>query len=470
MTEIIGVKFKSGGKQYYFDPCGQTVKSGQGVIVETSKGLEYGICSRPNGFVEDTTVIQPLRPLIRLATEADEQTVANNAIKEKQALALCREKIEKYDLDMKLTGVEYTFDGSKVLFFFTSEGRVDFRALVKDLAAALHTRIELRQIGVRDEARMLGGIGICGKPFCCSQFLNEFVPVSIKMAKTQNLSLNPTKISGTCGRLMCCLKYEQDAYEDAVRRCPKNDSFVECPDGVGNITMVNLLREQVRVRLEDSSDPMKTYRVDEIRVVRSGKGKRPDDYVAPPAEELEKLRYVAPDEEKALARTSSDRLAAALESILSRNAAPQEEKPAAQVTPSAPAAEDGETAAPSRSSRRRRGRGGKKPAETAAQVTVQPQEKPAAPKAEKQTAPKGEKQAQQPAGEGKKSPSRRRRGARPEHKAAEHKEKQPAPPKAEKPAQSAPAAEGGEKKPSHHRRHRPHHRGGGNKPTPPKAE
>jgi len=476
MTEIIGVKFKSGGKQYYFDPCGQTVKNGQGVIVETSKGLEYGICSRPNGFVEDTTVIQPLRPLIRVATEADKQTVANNAIKEKQALALCREKVEKYELDMKLVDVEYAFDGSKVLFFFTSEGRVDFRALVKDLASALHTRIELRQIGVRDEARMLGGIGICGKPFCCSQFLNEFVPVSIKMAKTQNLSLNPTKISGTCGRLMCCLKYEQDAYEDAVRRCPKNDSFVECPDGVGNITAVNLLREQVRVRLEDASDPMKTYRVDEIRVVRSGKGKRPDDYVAPPAEELEKLRYVAPAEEIARPRTSSDRLAAALESILAHNAAAQ-----AEPVPEAPTSEEAD-AAPSGRSRRRRSRGGKKPAEAAAQITVHPQEKTAAPKAEKQPERREKQPAQQqPDGEQKKTSSRRRRGARPEqkaaeHKAAEHKEKQQtAAPKAEKQPerkekQPAPAAEGGEKKPNHHRRHRHHHRGGGSKPTPPKAE
>ena len=281
MTEIIGVKFKSGGKQYYFDPNGLTVKTGQGVIVETGKGLEYGICSRPNGWVEDTTVVQPLRQVVRIATEEDERTVADNVSKEHKAMLLCQEKIEKHKLEMKLVRVEYAFDGSKVLFFFTSEGRVDFRALVKDLAAALHTRIELRQIGVRDEARMLGGLGICGKPFCCSQFLNEFQPVSIKMAKTQNLSLNPTKISGTCGRLMCCLKYEQDAYEDAVRRCPKNDSFVECPDGVGNITSVNLLREQVKVKLEDSTEPPQNYRVDEIRVVRSGKGKRPDDYVPP---------------------------------------------------------------------------------------------------------------------------------------------------------------------------------------------
>ena len=192
-------------------------------------------------------------------------------------MRICQEKIEKHKLEMKLVSVEYAFDGSKILFFFTAEGRVDFRALVKDLAAAFHARIELRQIGVRDEARMLGGLGICGKPFCCNQFLGEFQPVSIKMAKTQNLSLNPTKISGTCGRLMCCLKYEQGAYEDAVRRCPKNDSFVECPDGVGNITSVNLLREQVKVKLEDTTDPPKTSRATEIRVVRSGTGKRPED-------------------------------------------------------------------------------------------------------------------------------------------------------------------------------------------------
>ena len=235
MTEIISVRFKPGGKQYYFDPQGQTVQAGQGVILETARGLEYGECTHGNHMVEDTAVVQPLRTVVRVATEKDIETVKQNREKEEKSFKVCQEKIAEHGLDMKLVDVEYSFEGNKVLFFFTSEGRVDFRALVKDLAATLHARIELRQIGVRDEAKMLGGLGICGKPFCCSQFLNEFQPVSIKMAKTQSLSLNPTKISGTCGRLMCCLKYEQDAYEDAVKRCPKQDSFVETPDGVGTV-------------------------------------------------------------------------------------------------------------------------------------------------------------------------------------------------------------------------------------------
>ena len=290
MTEIVSVRFRPGGKQYYFDPAGLTVAEGQSVIVETGKGLEYGTCVRRNTEVEDEAVVQPLRPVVRLATEKDEKQVRENRGKEKDALRTCQQLVERHGLDMKLVQVEYSFDGNKIIFFFTSDGRVDFRALVKDLAGIFRARIELRQIGVRDEARMLGGFGICGKPFCCAQFLDEFQPVSIKMAKTQNLSLNPTKISGTCGRLMCCLKYEQGAYEDAVKRCPKQESFVECPDGVGTVSSVNLLKEQVKVRLEDSTEQPKSYLTDEVRVVRSGKGKRPEGYEAPPREELEQLR------------------------------------------------------------------------------------------------------------------------------------------------------------------------------------
>ena len=292
MTEIISVRFRPGGKQYYFDPVGVDVPEGTGVIVETGKGLEYGTCVRHNAMVEDESVVQPLRPLVRLATERDERQVRENRRREKEALGTCQRLVERHGLDMKLVQVEYSFDGSKIIFFFTSDGRVDFRALVKDLAGIFRARIELRQIGVRDEARMLGGFGICGKPFCCAQFLDEFQPVSIKMAKTQNLSLNPTKISGTCGRLMCCLKYEQGAYEDAVKRCPKQESFVECPDGVGTVSAVNLLKEQVKVRLEnaDPGEQPKSYLTDEIRVVRPGKSKRPEDYTPPPRAELEKLR------------------------------------------------------------------------------------------------------------------------------------------------------------------------------------
>ena len=314
MVEIIGVRFKSGGKQYYFDPAGLEVQPGQGVIVETSRGLEYGECAQGNTQVEEETVVQPLRPLVRIATEEDEKTVEKNREKEAKAFQICQEKIAAHGLEMKLVEAEYSFEGNKVLFFFTAEGRVDFRALVKDLASTIHARIELRQIGVRDEAKMLGGLGICGRPFCCAQFLDEFQPVSIKMAKTQNLSLNPTKISGTCGRLMCCLKYEQEAYEDLVKHTPKQESFVETPDGAGTVSSVNLLRQQVQVRLDSAPDTPKCYHNCEICVVRNGKGKRPEGYVEPPLEELAKLRR-APEPEAAPEPTSSNPLAAALEAV-----------------------------------------------------------------------------------------------------------------------------------------------------------
>ena len=324
MVEIIGVRFKSGGKQYYFDPAGLEVQPGQGVIVETSRGLEYGECAQGNTQVEEETVVQPLRPLVRIATEEDEKTVEKNREKEAKAFQICQEKIAAHGLEMKLVEAEYSFEGNKVLFFFTAEGRVDFRALVKDLASTIHARIELRQIGVRDEAKMLGGLGICGRPFCCAQFLDEFQPVSIKMAKTQNLSLNPAKISGTCGRLMCCLKYEQEAYEDLVKHTPKQESFVETPDGAGTVSSVNLLRQQVQVRLDSAPDTPKCYHNCEICVVRNGKGKRPEGYVEPPLEELAKLRR-APEPEAAPEPTSSNPLAAALEAVFNGERPPEPE-------------------------------------------------------------------------------------------------------------------------------------------------
>ena len=294
MTEIIGVRFKAGGKQYYFDPMGLQVANGQNVIVETGKGLEYGTCVRPNGFVNDEAVVQPLRPVVRLATEKDERQVAENRKKEKDALGICQKLIERHGLEMKLVQAEYSFDSSKIIFFFTAEGRVDFRALVKDLAGVFRARIELRQIGVRDEARMLGGLGICGKPFCCAQFLDEFQPVSIKMAKTQNLSLNPTKISGTCGRLMCCLKYEQNAYEDAAKRMPKNDSFVNTPDGPGNVCSVDLLQEEVKVRLDETPESPRRYKACELQILRNGKGSR--EGIEIPAQRP--ARFVRPEPER----------------------------------------------------------------------------------------------------------------------------------------------------------------------------
>ena len=296
MTEVIGVRFRGGCKEYYFDPHGITVEPNQFVIVETAQGLEYAQCVSGNHEVEDDSVVQPLRPLVRVATENDDRTYAYNKTREKNAFEVCQKKIAERGLDMKLVRVESNFDGSKIIFFFTSDGRVDFRELVRDLAGVFRARIELRQIGVRDEAKMLGGLGICGRPFCCSQFLDDFVPVSIKMAKTQNLSLNPTKISGTCGRLMCCLKYEQNAYEDAVRRCPKAESFVATPDGLGNVSSVDILREQVLVRLDGQNEGPKRYRTCEIQVLRNGKGSRdgieipttlPERYQEPEEEELQ---------------------------------------------------------------------------------------------------------------------------------------------------------------------------------------
>ncbi len=409
MVEIIGVRFKSGGKQYYFDPAGLEVQPGQGVIVETSRGLEYGECAQGNTQVEKETVVQPLRPLVRIATEEDEKTVEKNREKEAKAFQICQEKIAAHGLEMKLVEAEYSFEGNKVLFFFTAEGRVDFRALVKDLASTIHARIELRQIGVRDEAKMLGGLGICGRPFCCAQFLDEFQPVSIKMAKTQNLSLNPTKISGTCGRLMCCLKYEQEAYEDLVKHTPKQESFVETPDGAGTVSSVNLLRQQVQVRLDSAPDTPKCYHNCEICVVRNGKGKRPEGYVEPPLEELAKLRR-APEPEAAPEPTSSNPLAAALEAVFNGERPPEPE---------------GERPRGEGEGRRRRRRGGRS-----------------------EGASGGESRSQ---GEGQQR-SRREWERRPE----KPRDKEPGTAEAEG------VQEGGERKPSRRRRRRPR----GNRPAP----
>ena len=315
MVEIISVRFKEGGKQYYFNPNGAVFQPGEGVIVETAHGVEYGTCTQGNTPVDEMELTAPLRPVLRRATEEDAQIRAENQEREAWAFQICQQKILEHGLDMKLVEAEWSFEGNKVIFFFTAEGRVDFRALVKDLAGTIHTRIELRQIGVRDEAKMLGGLGICGRPFCCAQFLDEFQPVSIKMAKTQNLSLNPTKISGTCGRLMCCLKYEQEAYEDLVRKSPKLESFVETPDGVGTVSAVNLLRQTAQVRLESAPESPKTYQNCELCVVRSGKGKRPEGYVEPSPEELAKLRKPAEPEEVPEFSGASTPLAAALEAV-----------------------------------------------------------------------------------------------------------------------------------------------------------
>ena len=240
MVEIVSVKFKKRGKCYYFDPGALKIKTGDKVIVETSKGLEIADCCRGNHEIADNAVVQPLRPVVRIATADDLRIEELNRRREREAFEICRKKIAEHGLDMKLVDVECNFEGNKTLFFFTSDGRVDFRELVKDLAGIFRNRIELRQIGVRDEAKMVGGLGICGRPYCCSKFLDDFQPVSTKMAKVQSLSLNPTKISGSCGRLMCCLRYEQEAYEDLLKHVPKQGAFVETKDGYGTAVQVNL--------------------------------------------------------------------------------------------------------------------------------------------------------------------------------------------------------------------------------------
>ena len=273
---VVGVQFKKGGKVYFFDPGKLDIATGDEVIIDTARGAEYGFCAEGNHTVPAAKVVQPLRAVIRIATDNDRRTRQEYKDKEPHAFEVCQNKILDHKLDMKLVSAEYSFDGSKILFYFTADGRVDFRDLVKDLAGVFRTRIELRQIGVRDEAKMMGGLGICGRPFCCKQFLDDFQPVSIKMAKTQNLSLNPTKISGTCGRLMCCLKYEQDAYESLIKSSPKSDSLVNTCDGIGTVTDSNLLKQTVKVRLEQDPSTIKCYNNCDICVLRNGKAKKND--------------------------------------------------------------------------------------------------------------------------------------------------------------------------------------------------
>ena len=408
MTEVISVRFRNGCKEYYFDPKGLEIQAGQNVIVETAQGPEFAQCARGNHQVEDDQVVKPLRGVVRIATDNDCHTAAYNRGREKEAFDICRRKIQQHKLEMKLVRVECSFDGSKILFFFTADGRVDFRDLVKDLAGVFRARIELRQIGVRDEAKMIGGLGICGRPFCCAQFMDEFLPVSIKMAKTQSLSLNPTKISGTCGRLMCCLKYEQDAYEDAVKRMPKNDSFVLTPDGTGNVSDINLLKETVNVRLDDRPESPRCYHNCEVCVLRNGKGSR-DGIVVP---DRRPERYIEPLEEELLPPVT----------LIS------------DFDPDAATAAEGE--------KRRRRRGGRDRRRSDAPRMDKPVETTAAPK------PEGDKPKE---GGG----NRRRRGRR--GGGGGGNDGVSAAPAAPKPVQSAGGASDGEKK----RPRRRHRRGGG---------
>ena len=266
MVDIIGVRFKPAGKTYYFDPMNFDIKEGDKVIVETSRGIEYG-----KKQVSENSITKPLKAVLRMANDEDNRRNEENRLKEKEAFGICLEKIKEHGLDMKLIEAEYTFDGNKVLFYFTADGRIDFRELVKDLATVFRTRIELRQIGVRDESKTVGSIGACGRSLCCSQFLDEFVPVSIKMAKEQGLSLNPAKISGACGRLMCCLKYEQDMYEELLKETPKQGASVRTPDGDGIVESVSLLKGLVKVKLGESETTLKEFKAEDIKTIKHSK-------------------------------------------------------------------------------------------------------------------------------------------------------------------------------------------------------
>ena len=424
MTEVISVRFRNGCKEYYFDPRGLTVPANTDVIVETAQGAEFALCAVGNHLVEDDTVVKPLRGVLRIATDNDRHTAAYNRGREKEAFEVCKKKIQQHKLEMKLVRVECSFDGSKILFFFTADGRVDFRELVKDLAGVFRARIELRQIGVRDEAKMIGGLGICGRPFCCAQFMDEFLPVSIKMAKTQSLSLNPTKISGTCGRLMCCLKYEQDAYEDAIKRMPKNDSFVLTPDGTGNVSEVNVLKETVNVKLDDRLEGPRCYHNCEVCVLRSGKGsregivipdKRPERYVEPLVEEelptITLVSAFAPDAFSAETEPKRRRSRGGRGRRRSEGGAAQETAAAPEKTEKQDKPAPGEKPRREGSSRRRRGgrrSGGAGGTGSASAPKVAPKPAPkTAPKAAPKTAaaPKPPKTA----GEGQPSGGEKRR-------------------------------------------------------------
>ena len=396
-VEVVDIQFRPGQKIYFFDPDGVTYHPGDHVIMDTARGAEYGICTGGNHKIPPKDVVSPLRKILRRATAQDERIVEENRAKEKKAYDVCLQKIADHQLDMQLVSAEVAFDGSKILFYFTADERVDFRELVKNLASVFHTRIELRQIGVRDKAKMVGGLGICGRPFCCASFLEDFQPVSIKMAKTQNLSLNPTKISGTCGRLMCCLKYEQDAYEDLIRTSPKMESFVDTPEGRGTVVEIDLLRQRVKVRMEDAPETINLFKNSDIAILRSGKAKKNDPPIpadlAPISGSGKRVRKLREEEETLLLEPIRFRYST--EAVVE---APAEEETVEVM-------QEQEEAKPSRSRRRR------KPQSNAPREQREEQLS----KAEKQEKPKKEKEQPKEAkpesegdAEGAKKPHRRR--------------------------------------------------------------
>ena len=440
MTEVISVRFRGGCKTYYFDPRGVQVTAGEHVIVETAQGLEYAQCAEGNHEVPDEQVVEPFRPMVRIATDHDRRVLERNRAREKEAFDVCQKKILQHKLEMKLVRVECSFDGNKILFFFTADGRVDFRELVKDLASAFRARIELRQIGVRDEAKMLGGLGICGRPFCCAQFLDDFMPVSIKMAKTQSLSLNPTKISGTCGRLMCCLKYEQEAYEDLIKTAPKVESFVDTADGRGTVIEVNLLRQSVRVRMEDHPETIGTYKNTDIYILRSGKARKND----PPIP-----RDFAPISSKPRPVQKKEAFFEELPEVIYPDAV-------AVIAPETQAAEEetGDAAEEAgKNANRRRRRGGRR--------TKPAGERPQEASVPEKTAPKEQLRADAP---------RRERPKKERPPQQDKPERKPAPQKQERPEKAEASSSDGQPKPRRRRRRS----GGPRKPSgegqTPKAE
>ena len=400
-VEVVDIQFRPGQKIYFFDPDGVTYNPGDHVIMDTARGAEYGICTGGNHKIPPKDVVAPLRKILRRATAQDERIVEENRAKEKKAYDVCMQKIADHGLDMQLVSAEVAFDGSKILFYFTADERVDFRELVKNLASVFHTRIELRQIGVRDKAKMVGGLGICGRPFCCASFLEDFQPVSIKMAKTQNLSLNPTKISGTCGRLMCCLKYEQDAYEDLIRTSPKMESFVDTPEGRGTVVEIDLLRQRVKVRMEDAPETISIFKNSDIAILRSGKAKKNDPPIpadlAPISGSGKRVRK--PREEEETPILEPIRFRYSTEAVV--------EEPAEAETPEE--TQEPEEAKPSRSRRRRKPHGN----------GPREQKEEQAPKAEKQEKPKKEREQPketkaEPEGEG--DPAKKSHRRRPNHR------------------------------------------------------
>ena len=394
-VEVVDIQFRPGQKIYFFDPDGVTYNPGDHVIMDTARGAEYGICTGGNHKIPPKDVVVPLRKILRRATAQDERIVEENRAKEKKAYDVCLQKITEHGLDMQLVSAEVAFDGSKILFYFTADERVDFRELVKNLASVFHTRIELRQIGVRDKAKMVGGLGICGRPFCCASFLEDFQPVSIKMAKTQNLSLNPTKISGTCGRLMCCLKYEQDAYEDLIRTSPKMESFVDTPEGRGTVVEIDLLRQRVKVRMEDAPETISVFKNTDIAVLRSGKAKKNDPPIpadlAPISGNGKRVRRKFEEEEEV--HLEPIRFRYSTESVVEETVQNTEE----------PAREPEESKAPR--SRRRKPQGNA------------PREQKEGPKPEKQEKTKKEKeQPKETKAESENEPARKNNRRRPNHR------------------------------------------------------